>query len=467
MNGLTLGVIVGNRGFFPDHLCLEGRRRMLAVLQNAGITPIILGEDESNVGSVEALAEVRRCVALFKQHADEIAGVLVTLPNFGDERGIVNTLREAGLRVPVLVQAFPDDVTKMGLENRRDSFCGKLSACNNLKQYGIPYSLTRSHTVEPEAPEFLEDLRWFTGVCRVLKGVRGARIGALGARPAAFNTVRFSEKLLARSGVVCETLDLSEAFGQATALAAGDAAVQAKIGEIKQYIDTRAVPEAAVERIARFAVVVDKWIEENDLDACAIQCWTSMEQYFGIAPCALMSMLSNRLVPSACETDVTGALGMLMLQLAAGQPAAIVDWNNNYGNDPDKAVLFHCGNLPADMYASARMGVQRIIAGSVGEENAYGTVEGRLREGIFTFLRLTTDDASGVVSAYTGEGRLTADPLDTFGTFGVIEVPGLQRLLRYACENGFEHHVGITMAGVGRTVAEACKYLKWSCYQHS
>ena len=130
---------------------------------------------------------------LFRAHRDEIDGVLVTPPNFGDERGTSNTLRFAELGVPVLVQAFPDDPAKMDLQWRRDSFCGKMSLCNNLRQYGIPFTLTALHTVDPESESFRQDLRKFAAVCRVARGMRRARFGMLGARPVAFNTVRFSE----------------------------------------------------------------------------------------------------------------------------------------------------------------------------------------------------------------------------------------------------------------------------------
>src|ERR1700734_259960 len=192
----TFGLIVGNRGFFPDHLAKEGREEMLKVLEGAGIRVITLTPDESKHGAVESHEEARRCGDLFRQHRDEIDGVIVTLPNFGDERAIADAMRYSTLKVPVLVQATPDKASKMTTAFRRDSFCGKMSACNNLMQYGIPYSLTTQHTEAPDSDLFRKDLEWFAGVCRVVKGLRRVRIGALGARPAAFNTVRYSEKIL-------------------------------------------------------------------------------------------------------------------------------------------------------------------------------------------------------------------------------------------------------------------------------
>src|SRR6266478_4217981 len=160
-----LGIIVGNRGFFPAHLCESGRRDILRVLEQEGIKSVTLAPDATKFGAVESLSDAQKCADLFKAHRDEIDGILVTLPNFGDERAVANTLRWANLDVPVLIHAFNDDAAKMTIRDRRDSFCGKMSVCNNLRQYGIPYSLTRLHTAAPDNPDFRADLRRFAATC--------------------------------------------------------------------------------------------------------------------------------------------------------------------------------------------------------------------------------------------------------------------------------------------------------------
>jgi L-fucose isomerase-like protein len=464
---VTLGIIVGNRGFFPNHLCETGRAEALRILGEENIDAVILSPEEAPFGSVETLQDAEKCAALFRAHADEIDGILVTLPNFGEERAIANTIRMSGLHIPVLVQATPDDPSSMSIADRRDSFCGKMSACNNLRQYGIPYTLTTLHTVPLDSDSFRQDLRRFAGTCKVVRGLRGARIGMLGARPAAFITVRYSEKLLEKAGISVEVLDLSEAFGRTARLQDGDARVQQKLDEIKSYVSTTDTPEEALLKMAKFALVMDDWIEENELVATAVQCWTSMEEYFGVVPCTVMSMLSNSLMPSACETDITGAIGMYAMALASGRPSALVDWNNNYGSDPDKGVVFHCSNLPQAVFADMTMDYQEIIAGTVGKANTYGTVVGRIKPGPFTYCRVSTDDERGVIRAYLGEGELTDDPLETFGGYGVIRIPKFQRLLHHICENGFEHHVAINLTQSAGAVDEALsKYLGWEVYHH-
>lgn len=465
---VTLGVIVGNRGFFPGHLAAAGRVDILRALEDEGIDAVIIDAAATNHGAIESRDEAKTCADLFRQHRDRIDGVLVTLPNFGDERAIADTLRLAGLNVPVLIHATSDDPARMTIADRRDAFCGKMSACNVLKQYGIRYSLTSQHTQRPESPAFREDLRKFAAVCRVVGGLRNARIGAIGARPAAFKTVRYSEKILETAGISVEPIDLSEILGRIAKLTDGDAGVKAKLDEMTAYVDTSGIPDAPLIKMAKLGLVMDRWMKEVDVTVSAVQCWTSMEEYFGVVPCTIMSMLSNANLPSACEVDVMGTISMYALTLASQSPAALLDWNNNYGDDPNKAVCFHCSNLPLDFFEAPKMDYQEIIAGTVGRENTYGTVVGKVKAGPMSFARFSTDDLTGRIRGYVGEGAFTKDPLTTFGGAGVVEIPSLQPLLQHICRNGFEHHVAGTFSNVADAVHEATvRYFDWDVLRHA
>jgi L-fucose isomerase-like protein len=465
---VTLGVIVGNRGFFPDHLCSSGRKTILGVLERLGFRTVITPNEATNNGAIESLEEAQLCAEHFRKHRDEIDGVLVTLPNFGDERAIANALRWANLDVPVLIHAFPDTVGRMGITHRRDSFCGKMSACNNLRQYGIRYSLTSLHTVDPDDPAFTADLTRFAGVCRITRSLRRARLGQIGARPAAFNTVRYSEKLLERTGITVETLDLSELLGWIHKMGDDDPPVRAKLDAMTAYTRVDGVPHESLLKMAKLGVALDQFIDNRGLDATAIQCWTALEEFYGVVPCTAMSMMSDSLMASACEADIAGVVSMFVLQEAAASPAALLDWNNNYGTSFDKGVVFHCSNLPKSFFGEQKMDYQEIIAGTVGRENTYGTIVGRIAPGAFTYARVTTDDLAGAMRAYVGEGRFTDDTLLSFGGYGVFEVPRLQQLLAYICEHGFEHHVAATRATVAGAVHEALgKYMGWGVHLHA
>jgi L-fucose isomerase-like protein len=463
----TLAVIIGNRDFFSDRLVTEARADILQLFSEMGVEPVILNEAEAKLGSVETWQHAKLCADLFRQHAQQIEGVLVCLPNFGDEKGVADAIKLSGLQVPILVQAYPDDLDQLNVERRRDAFCGKISACNDLRQYGYAYTLTDLHTVHPLTPEFRTDLDKFIRVSKVVKGLRNARLGAIGARPNAFNTVRYSEKLLQADGISVSTIDLSEILGMASKLADSDPRVADEVSRIRGYADARSVPPPALVKMAKLGIVISRWMAENDLVASALQCWNSIQANYGVNACTLMSIMSDQLLPSACEVDITGVLSMYALQLASGQPSALADWNNNYADDRDLCVLFHCGNWAKSFLPEAEIKTAPILGSTLGEENTYGTLWGRTPEGPLSFARISTDDTLGLIRSYVGEGQLTADPLDTFGARAVVKVPGLQRLLKYICKNGFEHHVAINGSQVAGVLAEAFEtYFGWDVYRH-
>ena len=452
MSQQTIGVIFGNRDFFPDQLVSEARRDLAKLFADLNIEMVALSPQVSKLGAVETWQDAVKCGELFRASRDRIGGLLVCLPNFGDEKGVADSIRLSELNVPVLVQACSDDLDQFGLERRRDAFCGKISACNNLRQYGLKYTLTRDHTTHILTPRFREDLINFLATCRAVKGLRRVRIGAVGARPNAFNTTRYSEKLLEAAGISVNTIDLSEVFGSTAGIATDDVRVKDRIAQIRAYADSSAAPDESMAKMAKFAIVVDDWMQDLGLTATAIQCWSSMQKNYGVNVCTIMSMMSEQMLPSACEVDIAGVVSMYALQLASGRPAALVDWNNNYGDDPDKCVFFHCGNWAKDFLPDIRIGTAPILGTVLGEANTVGALAGRTPAGPVTFGRVSTDDLSGRIRVYVGEGKFTDDPLDTFGTKAVVQVPRLPAVMQHICRNGFEHHAAMTGAHCGPAI---------------
>ncbi|MCZ7835128.1 L-fucose/L-arabinose isomerase family protein [Atlantibacter hermannii] len=464
---LTFGVIIGNRGFFPSYLVAEAREQAEALFSRLGINTVMLKDGETYLGGVETRQDAKVCAELFRKHRDQIHGVVVLLPNFGDEKAVAEAIRLSGLNVPVLIQAEEDNLDKMGLATRRDSFCGKISLCNNLRQYDIPFTLTTQHVCALTSEVFANDLQRFTQICRVVSSMKGVRIGAIGARPASFNTVRYSEKLLEKMGVAVETLDLSEIFTRIKHISDDDIRVQEKRGILLDNADASAIPADKLVTMAKLFVVISEWVTANDIDTTAIQCWTSLQENLGINVCSIMSVMSGQLMPSACEVDVMGALSMYALASCSLNPASIADWNNNFGDDRNKCVLFHCGNFASASLESPAMGTADIIGTTVGKENTCGAVHGRLKSGPLTYFRLSSDDFTGEIKAYVGEGQSVDDALDTVGCRAVIEVPHLENLLAWICNNGFEHHVAMNHSATGAVLQEAfTKYLGISCYWH-
>ena len=468
---MCFGVIIGTRAYFNSALAKDVRSHLLKTLEEQGYDYVILPEDATPTGSssIETREDGLKCAELFRQHRDEIDGIIVSLPNFGFEIGIINAISVADLNVPILVQACDDENDKVDLDSRRDAFCGKISVCNNLYQYGIPFTDTTLHTYSIYSPLLVEDINRFAAICRVVNGLRHARIGQIGTRPLGFNTCRFSEKLLQKSGITVVPADLSEIIFAAEAIKEDDPELQAYIAKTTSYAE---VPEAYKEKVSkqcRFGLAVERWVEANQVDAVAIQCWDSLEQNYGCAACVTMSMLSDKNIPAACETDVAGAVSMLALTLASDKPAALADWNNNFAEDRNKCVCTHCGNFPRTFIGNdnLRLGPLGVLGRTLGKVNTFGAVYAKVSEGPFTYFRISTDDSKGCIKAYLGEGKMTNDPYGMDGCIVVTEVPELQKLMKYICKNGFEHHVGLCRANVAGVIEEAIdSYLGWNLYVH-
>ena len=465
----TFGVLISNRSFFPDHLVLTARQQLLACLDQWGHKVITLSPEDTNMGETMTYAEAEKCAALFKAHADEIDGVIICLPNFGEEAGIADAIRMSKLDCPILIQACDDDFDKLQLENRRDAFCGKLSLCNNLYQYGIKYTLTTRHTCAIQSEEFHADVERFARICAVVKTLRSARIGQIGARVMPFRTVRYSEKLLQASGITVETEDFSEIFADIAELR-DEAQIAAKVAEIRAYGSVaEGISDEKVVRQAKLCIAIENWMEAHKCDASAIMCWDSVEANYGCAACLVMSMMGMKGKPSACETDIMGAVSMLALLKAAGVPPIYQDWNNNYKNEPNKCINVHCSNYPACAFTEKpEIANLDILATTLGTEVSFGALKGRVKPGPMTYLKVSTDDRRGVIKCYLGEGEFTADPLPTFGGVAVCEVPDLNGLMHYVARNGFEHHVALVQSECADVLEEGLgNYLGWEVYRHS
>ncbi len=465
----TFGLIIGTRAYFNSDLAIDVRKTLLEELGKEGYGYVILDEcDTPTGGSMETVEDGKKCATLFRANRDEIVGIIVSLPNFGFEVGIINAISRAELNVPVLVQACDDQNDKVDLDNRRDAFCGKISVCNNLYQYGIPFTDTTLHTYSIYSDLLMKDIKKFAAICRVVKKLTHARIGQIGTRPLGFNTCRVSEKLLQSTGITVVPVDLSEIIFNAKKIDNNAAELKAKMEEISTYAKVPAAYQEKLSLQAKFGLAIENWIQANEVDATAIQCWDSLEQNYGCAACVTMSMLGEKLIPCACETDVAGAVSMYALSLASEQPSALLDWNNNFAEDRNKCVCTHCGNCPKSFVKNElTLGPLGVLGRTLGKINTFGAVYGKCTEGQFTYFRISTDDTLGWIKSYLGKGQLTNDPYGMDGCIAVTQVDNLQGLLKYICKNGFEHHVAMCRTDVVDILQEAIdSYLGWDLYVH-
>ncbi len=469
MKKITFGLIVGTRGFFNSELASKGRVELIALMDKLGYDYVILPTDATPTGSLETIADARKVANLFAANRSVINGIIVSLPNFGDELGIVNAIKWANLNVPVLVQASDDEIGKDSISERRDAFCGKISVCNNFYYYGIPFTDTTIHTCKITSKVFENDVIRFASICRVTNGLKNARIGAIGARPAAFQTMRYSEKLLQASGITVVPVDLSEILGAATRIDDNASELKAKLKAIKEYGNIPSyIADENVIKQAKFGLAAENWIEANEIDSAAFQCWTSIQENYGCASCLTMSMLGEKLIPSACEVDVCGVVSMYALTLASGNASALLDWNNNYGEDRNKCVCTHCANYPKSfIQQEIEISNLDILGASLGAEKCFGAIKGRVQSGPFTYFRISTDDLKGEIKAYIGEGKYTDDKNQMDGGIAVTQIDNLQTLMKYLCKNGFEHHIAMARGNVAEIIKESVdSYLGWNLYHH-
>lgn len=455
----TFALFIASRGFFPASLLEGARQEMAAVLKNLGHEVLMLDAAATRYGAVETVREGQVYANFLRQNAGKYDGVVLCLPNFGDETGAISALKDAS--APILIQAYPDELGKMGPEQRRDAFCGKFSVMDVFCQYGLAFTALKPHTVHPGSPRFAANIDYFDRLCRVVKGMKSMVVGAIGARTTAFKTVRIDELALQRHGITMETLDLSDVFARMSALKSTDAKLIAKTERLKRYTSWTGVPETAIETLARLGVVLDTIIEEFGLDALAIRCWVEMQAQLHISPCVLLSEMNDRGIVAACEVDVGNAVAMYGLSRASGNVATCLDWNNNYIEEDDKCILFHCGPVPQSMMTSkGQITDHFILANAVGQGCSYGCNTGRIAPTPFTFGSLLTEE--GKLKFYLGQGQFTNDPIpeNYFGCAGVAQIDNLQDVLQTIGYLGHRHHVSVTPQHVAGPVREAFeKYL--------
>jgi L-fucose isomerase-like protein len=466
---VTLGLVVGSRQFFNGAPCRAARDEAMAQLERLGVEIITLPFEATVNGAVQSIADAELYAQHFKTHRDALDGLVILLPNFGDEIAIAELVNRAKLTVPILLQASNDEVDKVDVHSRRDAFCGKISITNNFYQYGVPFTETTAHTMDVSSAAFGADLERFARVCRTVRGLRGARLGSIGARTGAFQTMRYSEKLLQQAGITVVTVDLSEMIGAAEKVSDTDTDLQKKLAAITAYGRIPAhIKPAQIAKQAKWSLTVDRWIEANECDASAIQCWRSLQDNFGCATCLTMSMMGEELMPSACEVDIMGALSMYALALASGAPPAILDWNNNYANETDKCVCTHCGNFPKKFIGDTpEIGELDVLGETIGREKCFGAVKGKVKAGPMTYFRISSDDRHGTLKTYLGEGEFTDDPFGMDGGIAVTKVNELRKLMRFVTQNGFEHHVAMVRGHHADVVNEAVtRYLGWPIYHH-
>lgn len=453
MKKQTFALYFGNRGFFPESLIAGAREEMMKAVTDADFNYIIAPMDITRYGAVETKKEGQTYSAWLKEHEGEYDGVIMSLPNFSDENGAIAALQDCG--TPILIQAYPDEIGKMDFEHRRDSYCGKFSICDVFHQYGLPYTIFAPHVVHPLTKEFAKNISDFAGVCRVVKGMKRFTIGVIGARTTKFKTVRFDEITLQKYGITCDTFDLSDLIFRVSKYADTDEKVVAKRNRLVNYTNCSLVPDDKMNTLAKVSVVLDDYIEQYDLDCITLRCWEELQPILGIAPCVLLSELNDRGIVASCEVDLCSAINMYSMQLATGKSTACLDWNNNYGDNPDKVILFHCGPVAQSLMENKGLVTDHKMFAKGCPGCGWGSNEGRIAAFDMTYSNCKTED--GKLTFYMDEGKFTGEPIEKeyFGCSGVAEIKDLQPKLIKLAKNGYRHHTAVGVGHIADILREA------------
>ena len=452
MRKTTFALFFGNRGFFPGELIAAARQELAEACEKNGYGYLMMDESLTRYGAVETITEGALYAEFLEKHKGEYDGIILSLPNFGDENGAAVAFQD--VNVPILVQAFPDEPGAMDFAHRRDAMCGKMAMCNVLRQLKIKYTLTKEFCVNPLSEAFAEDLRLFAGTCRVAAGMKQFNVGAIGARTTAFKTVRYDEIAFQNRRVNIETIDMGRVFEEMAQV--GGEELEEKKTLYAGLSDFGTYPPEKLENIARLGVVIDQLIREYNLQAIAIRCWDELQKKFGIAPCLILGELNERGIAAACELDVTNAVMMRAMCLASDHPVMLLDVNNNYGSDSSKVIFFHCGPAPVSMMnGQGHIEEHLMFRKSYGEGSGVGINKGWLMTGDVTVGSFKTEN--GQLCAFVTEGSFTEDVLEDafFGCGAVFEKPDAGEMLNYMARNGYRHHVAIAKGNYAEAVREA------------
>ena len=457
---MKFALFFGNRGFMPAELIASARTDMIEAVTSAGHEVLVMDEKATRYGAVETRDEGRLYHDWLKSHEGEYDGVILCMPIFIDENGAAAALQDAN--VPILMQAYPDEIGKMDFAHRRDAFCGKFSVTDVFYQYKIPFTVMKPHVVHPLSEAFAQNLKDFAAICRVVKGMRRFNLGCIGARTTAFKTVRFDEVTLQRYGINVESFDLSELVFKVGKKKDDDEAVLAKVKRLEGYTDFSKVPEKNKFTLAKISVVIDEYIAEYHLDAITLRCWNEMETILRVCPCVLLSELNDRGIVASCEIDLCSAITMRAMTLASGKPTACLDWNNNYGEDENKVILFHCGPVAQTLMAGKGEVTEHKMFAKGDPGSGWGSNEGRIAAFDMTFSNCFTEN--GKLKVYASEAKFTGESIEKgyFGCGGVAEIPDLQNKLLRLAKGGFKHHTTVGMGHMKYVLEEVFStYLKY------
>ena len=459
MEKVKLGFVPAHRVPFDEQWAVDMRRRCLAAMDKIEDVEFVVPDEALTQGGlVRDDGDADKVVALFRR--EQIQGVVIGAMTFGDEVSAVSVSQHLpGLPVLLFGTKEGDFLPDGG--RRSDSFCGTLSIASGLYRRRIPFAF--AGVLFPEEDRFAEELRRFAATCNTARSFIGARVGLVGPRPERFETCACDEVAMIQSfGQRLVPISLPEVFNAARSLADGDAKVRAIIDDIRGRAETSEVAEATLLRLAKLEAGLMAFAEDKKLKAMGLQCWTTIQEDYGVTPCLAMGRLTERGIMTACEVDIYGALTMLA-QYEATRRATVphfIDWTIQHQDEENVFLAWHCGNAPMCLAAPgcrAHVRVHSILGGQFEGEAGQGTGEFPLRPGTVTLSRLQEYDNQ--FKMLITKGEIIPDDRSLRGSWSWVRVRDLDLLYRTLVEEGFVHHASMIHGDVTDVLAQFCQFV--------
>jgi len=409
--------------------------------------------DEVNAeGLVFDRAHVAPALDVFRREG--VDALFIPHVNFGTEDAIARLARDLGK--PTLLWGPRDEAPLPNGSRLRDTQCGLFATSKVLRRMGVPFSYIVNSPIDSDV--FERGARTFLGAAAAVNAFRGARIGQVASRPPAFWTMIVNEgELLERWGIEVVPRTLSEVLADARRyLDEGKRKVAGQIAAIRRRFETGEADPQALRRLAAFKLALVEWAESEDIDAIALQCWPALQEGFDIFPCFVHGLLTNEGIPMACEADVHGALGAVMVQEAVGRATApfFADLTIRHPTDDNAELLWHCGPFPASLAIEGKP--RKLSPHYMHPEHPIGVGEWELRGGPLTLSRFDGDH--GEYSLLMGHAKGTTGPFTRgtylwakFGNWPLWE----ERLIR----GPYVHHVVGVHGHIAPALYEACRFL--------
>ena len=414
--------------------------------ENLKQLPYDLVVPESLVTTEDEIIQV--CEEFNTKGVDAVVMHFVTFP-----AGALIPAAGTRLNVPIILLANPE-VAGPGNTWEQNSFCGANLGgfvMNRLKkQYASVKALPEDTAKAVEVP-----LR----AVHCIRALKDLRIGLAGGRVPGFYTSNFDEmKLRQVFGTTVEVLELLEVVEKAKQLAPEELAKAEAIVK-RSSSKVNCVSQDDLGLAAKMLAAFFSMAKKYKLESFAIRCWPELSDIFGIAPCAVIGMLSDNGFPTSCEGDVPGAVTMEILRLLAGGGTPIFVDLISYDDKSNSGVVWHCGAAPVSLCRKFEETQYRMHMRVDGGDKKGVTNDFSLKAGRVTMAKLDQDVDDNYRMLIAPGTAIDTEPFIRGNPLTVKFDDSVPKLINTIMKKGFEHHYAVIHADVKEELLQFCEWM--------